>query len=255
MEIFEKYASEILFEQPIKYLGIITYPVLMKDIFRFYKCAGVLMINPLDFEDPKVASMSYLELIIGLSAFQEDFKKNFMEILCMTMHVRKEDIKINSEPLDEQAVNYTLLIKQQGIWKTVNGAMFTKIKNLICYQNGLEVQNLNENQEIARAKKALAQQGNSVGAPSLKDQVYSVAAETGVDVTEIMNWSINRFNEMLKACDRLIHYKIYRSAEMSGMVTFKNGAPIKSWLKNEESTEGKMRDIKEVSSTFGNVIK
>lgn len=255
MEIFEKYASEILFEQPIKYMGVTTYPVLMKDIFRFYKAAGVLLINPLDFDDPKVASMSYLELIIGLSAFQEEFQKNFIDILCMTMHIRKDDIKINSEQLDDETVNYTLLVKQAGVWKTVNSAMFTKIKNLICYQNGLEVQNLNENQEIARAKKALAQQANSVGAPSLKDQVYSVAAEIGVNVTDIMNWSINRFNEMLKACDRLMHYKIYRSAEMSGMVTFKNGSPIKSWLKNEESTEGQMRDINEVSSTFGNVVK
>ena len=70
-----------------------------------------------------------------------------------------------------------------------------------------------------------------------------------------MNWSINRFNEMLKACDRLIHYKIYRSAEMSGMVTFKGGSPVKSWLQNEESTEGKMKDINEVSKTFGSVIK
>jgi hypothetical protein len=126
---------------------------------------------------------------------------------------------------------------------------------LICYQNGLEVLNLRENQDIIKAKRALSQQANPDGAPSIKDQIYSVAAETQVDVREIMTWSINRFNEMLKACDRLIHYKIYRSAEMSGMVTFKNGSPIKSWLKSEESTEGRMRDVKEVSATFGNVVK
>lgn len=254
MEIFEKYASEILFEQPIKYLGITTYPVLMKDAFKFYKCAGVLLINPLDFNDPKVASMSYLELVINLALFQEEFQKNFVDILCMTMHIAEEDIKINSSQEDGM-VNYTLLIKQNDVWKTINGGMFTKIKNLICYQNGLEVLNLRENQDIIKAKKALAQQANPTGAPSLQDQIYSVAAETQIDIKDMMNWSINRFNEILKACDRLIHYKIYRSAEMSGMVSFKNGSPIKSWLKNEESTEGKMKDIKEVSATFGNVVK
>ena len=42
---------------------------------------------------------------------------------------------------------------------------------------------------------------------------------------------------------------------MSGMVSFKGGSPIKSWLQNEESTEGKMKDINEVSKTFGSVIK
>lgn len=254
MDIFEKYSSEILFEQPIKYLGVTIYPVLMKDVFVFYKCAGVLLINPLDFNDPKVASMSYLELVINLALFQEDFKKNFIDILCLTMHIVEDDIKINSFEEDEM-VHYTLLIRQDNVWKTINGGMFTKIKNLICYQNGLEVLNLRENQDIAKAKRALAQQANPNGAPSIKDQVYSVAAETGIDIKEIMNWSINRFNEMLKACDRLIHYKIYRSAEMSGMVTFKGGSPVKSWLQNEESTEGKMKDINEESKTFGSVIK
>lgn len=254
MEIFEKYASEILFEQPIKYLGITTYPVLMKDVFKFYKCAGVLLINPLDFNDPKVASMSYLELVINLSLFQEEFRKNFIDILCLTMHIQETDIDIQSKE-EDGIINYSLLIRQDDEWKTINGAMFTKIKNLICYQNGLEVLNLRENQDIARAKRALAQQNSTGGTPSINDQIYSVAAETRIDIKDIMMWSINRFNEMLKACDRLMHYKIYRSAEMSGMVSFKGGSPIKSWLQNEESTEGKMKDINEVSKTFGSVIK
>lgn len=254
MEIFEKYASEILFEQPIKYLGITTYPVLMKDVFKFYKCAGVLLINPLDFNDPKVASMSYLELVINLSLFQEEFRKNFIDILCLTMHIQETDIDIQSKE-EDGIINYSLLIRQDDEWKTINGAMFTKIKNLICYQNGLEVLNLRENQDIARAKRALAQQNSAGGTPSINDQIYSVAAETRIDIKDIMMWSINRFNEMLKACDRLMHYKIYRSAEMSGMVSFKGGSPIKSWLQNEESTEGKMKDINEVSKTFGSVIK
>lgn len=254
MDIFEKYSSELLFEQPIKYLGIITYPILMKDVFKFYKCAGVLLINPLDFNDPKVASMSYLELIINLSLFQEEFRNNFIQMLELSMHLEENDIKINSFQEDEE-VHYTLLVRQDGVWKTINGGMFTKIKNLICRQNGLEILNLRENQDVAKAKRALAQQANPNGAPSIQDQIYSISAETGIDIKEIMGWSINRFNEMLKACDRLIHYKIYRSAEMSGMVTFKGGTPIKSWLQSEESTEGKMKDIKEVSKTFGSVIK
>lgn len=253
MEIFEKYASEILFERPIKYMGITTYPVLMKDVFRFYKCAGVLLINPLDFNDPKVAAMSYLDLVINLSLIQKEFKENFLEMLRLTLRIKDEDLKIESDG-EKEDKHYSLIIRQNNIWKIVNGATFTKIKNLICYQNGLEVQNLNENQEITRARKALAQQ-NNVGSPSLKDQVYSVAAEMQINVADIMNWSINRFNEILKACDRLIHYKIYRSAEMSGMVSFKNGIPIHSWLKNEDSTEGQMRRVEDVSSSFGNSIK
>lgn len=255
MEIFEKYASEIFFEEPIKYLGITTYPVLMKDVYKFYKCAGVLLINPLDFNDPKVASMSYLELVINLSLFQEEFQKNFVDILCLTMHVTEDDIKVKQEANEDGSMNYSLVIMQNDKQKVINGAMFTKIKNLICYQNGLEVQNLRENQDIVKAKRAISQQNSVGGAPSINDQVYSVSAETGIDIKEIMSWSINRFNEILKACDRLMHYKIYRSAEMSGMVTFKNGIPVKSWLKSEENTDGQLKDVKEVSATFGSVVK
>lgn len=255
MEIFEKFESEILFEQPIKYLGITTYPVLMKDIFKFYKCAGILLINPLDFNDPKVASMSYLELVINLSLFQEEFQKSFIQVLCMTMHITEDDIRVESnENEDDETVNYTLLVKQNDKWKTINGAMFTKIKNLICYQNGLEVINLRENQDVAKARKALAQQSGDGNPPSYADQVYSVAVATNTDIREIMNWSINRFNETLKACDRLMHYKIYRSAEMSGMVTFKNGSPIKSWLKSDGSKEGQMKSVNEATSAFGGVV-
>ena len=251
--IFEKYDAKVLFEQPIKYLGITTYPVLMKDVFKFYKCAGVLLINPLDFNDPKVASMSYLDLVISLALFQDEFRDNFIMILCLALHIEEQDIKINS--IEEAGtIRYSLLINQDNVWKTINGSMFTKLKNLICYQNGLEILNLNENQDIIKAKRAISQQANPSGAPSVKDQVYSVSAETGIDIGVIMNWSINRFNETLKACDRLIHYKIYRSAEMGGMVSFKNGIPIKSWLKNEDNKEGKMRNVNEVSQAFGGVI-
>lgn len=253
MDIFEKYSQEVLFELPIKYLGIMIYPILMKDVLTFYKCAGVLLVNPLDFDDPKIASMSYLELIINLSLFQEDFKKNFIQALCLSLHIKEDDIKINSMESDGM-INYTLLVRQDMVWKTINSAMFTKIKNMICYQNGLEVQNLRENQEIARARRALAHKQNAGGAPSIKDQIYSVSAETGIDIKEIMGWSINRFNEMLKACDRLMHYKIYRSAELGGMVSFKNGIPIKSWLQSEDNSEGRMKTVEEAAKGFGSVL-
>ena len=160
MEIFEKYASEILFEQPIVYFGLKLYPVKMKDVYKFYKCSGVLSINPLDFDDPKVASLTYLDLIINLTLFQEKFRENLIEVLCLTMHIEENDIGIIPEKDEEDMVHYSLQITQNGNVKKINAGVFTKIKNLICCQNGLEVINLRENQEIARARKALAAQSN-----------------------------------------------------------------------------------------------
>ena len=144
----------------------------------------------------------------------------------------------------------------EGKWKKISASKFTKLKDLICFQNGLEVLDLGQNQDIIRTKRALAQQASFGNSPSVADQLYSVSCVTGIDVREIMNnWTVNRFNEMLKACDRIIHYKIYRSAEMGGMVTFKNGIPVKSWLKSEDNSEGKMKTLTEASNAFGGVVK
>ena len=262
MEIFDKFKADILAEKPIKYLGITVYPVLMKDIFIFNRTAGVLLINPLDFNDPKVAAMSYLELVINLCAMQEEFKKNFLELMKIVFHIEDTDLRIDIQKNGNQP-NYTLLITQEkdeetqeDIWQEISASKFTKLKDLICFQNGLEVLDLRQNQDIIKTKRALAQQASLGGAPSIADQIYSISAVTGIDVKEIMNnWIVNRFNEMIKACDRIIHYKIYRSAEMSGMVTFKNGIPVKSWLKSEDNSEGKMKTLTEASNAFGGVVK
>ena len=258
MDIFERFQSDVLAETPIKYMGLTLYPVLMKDIFTFNKTAGVVMINPLDFNDPKVASMSYLELIINLSAMQEDFKENLIGFLKLVFHVEDTDLKVTVEQDGKQNLYFLWIsqkkdeITKENIWEKVSASKFTKLKDLICFQNGLEVLDLGQNQDIIRTKRALARQATLDGAPTVSDQIYSVSCVTGIDVRTIMNtWTINRFNEMLKACDRIIHYKIYRSAEMSGMVTFKNGIPVKSWLKSEDNSEGKMKTLAEASNAFG----
>lgn len=258
MDIFERFQPDVLSETPIKYMGLTLYPVVMKDIFVFNRTAGVLMINPLDFNDPKVASMSYLELVINLCAMQEDFKENFIDLMKLVFHVEDTDLQANIEKEGSQNV-YSLLVSQkkdkttkEKIWDKISASKFTKLKDLICFQNGLEVLDLGQNQDIIRTKRALARQATLDGAPTVNDQIYSVSCVTGVDVKIIMNtWTVNRFNEMLKACDRIIHYKIYRSAEMSGMVTFKNGIPVKSWLKSEDNSEGKMKTLAEASNAFG----
>ena len=258
MDIFERFQSDVLAETPIKYMGLTLYPVLMKDIFTFNKTAGVVMINPLDFNDPKVASMSYLELIINLSAMQEDFKENLIGFLKLVFHVEDTDLKVTVEKDGKQNLYFLWIsqkkdeITKENIWEKVSASKFTKLKDLICFQNGLEVLDLGQNQDIIRTKRALARQATLDGAPTVSDQIYSVSCVTGIDVRTIMNtWTINRFNEMLKACDRIMHYKIYRSAEMSGMVTFKNGIPVKSWLKSEDNSEGKMKTLAEASNAFG----
>lgn len=262
MDIFEKYKADVLAENPIRYMGLTLYPVLMKDVFKFNKTAGVLLINPLDFNDPKVATMSYLELIINLCAMQEEFKDNFIELMKLAFHITDEELKVDIQQNGSQNV-YTLLISQEknadtneSVWQKISSSKFTKLKDMICFQNGLEVLDLGQNQDIIRTKRALAQQASLGGTPSTADQVYSVSCVTGIDVKEIMdNWTINRFNEMLKACDRIMHYKIYRSAEMSGMVSFKNGIPVKSWLKSEDNSEGKLKTLAEASNAFGGVVK
>lgn len=260
MDIFERFKVNVLMETPIKYMGFVLYPVKMKDVFEFNKVSGILLINPMDFNDPKITAMGQLELIINLCGAQEEFKESFLSLLKMVFQVSEDDIKVNIQEQDHQII-YTLLISQkkdgngEQIWKEISSSKFSAIKDVICFQNGLEVIDFGQNEDIIRTKRALAQKANNGEIPSISEQIYSVSCETGIDVKEIMNWTINRFNEILKACDRIIHYKIYKSAELSGMVTFKNGIPVKSWLKSEDNSEGKLKTLAEASNAFGGVIQ
>ena len=60
---------------------------------------------------------------------------------------------------------------------------------------------------------------------------------------DIYKLTIRKFSKMLQRIDHKLHYQIYLSAEMSGMVEFKNKDAIVHWM-NDLSNKDEYQDVK-----------
>ena len=65
---------------------------------------------------------------------------------------------------------------------------------------------------------------------SLEDQMIALASRTGWKLTDIYEMSLRKFLKAIRILDNTIHYEIYLSASLSGMVEFKDKSFIKHWL-------------------------
>ena len=60
---------------------------------------------------------------------------------------------------------------------------------------------------------------------------------------------------MTESHDNIINYKIFKSAEMSGFVTFKGGNPFKSWMTKSKDTTKELKTVNDLAKTFGIGVK
>jgi hypothetical protein len=105
------------------------------------------------------------------------------------------------------------------------------LRPLIAAQNQIELPDESENAELVDAyqkKKQIQDRGVALKT-DLDDLVSSVAYHSGVSDAEIMDWNVRDFENRRRAIERDKRYMLYAQAEMSGMVTFKNGNPYPSW--------------------------
>ena len=78
---------------------------------------------------------------------------------------------------------------------------------------------------------------------SLEEQMICVSISSPYKLEDIYKLTIRKFSKMLQRIDHKLHYQIYLSAEMSGMVEFKNKDAIVHWM-NDLSNKDKYQDVK-----------
>lgn len=105
------------------------------------------------------------------------------------------------------------------------------LRPLIAAQNQIVLPDESENAELVEAyetKKKILQRGVALKTDP-DDLISSVAYLSGVSNAEIMNWNVRDFENRRRAIERDKNYMLFNQAELSGMVTFKNGNPHPSW--------------------------
>lgn len=242
----------LFYDKPIPYKNLLIYPAIMNDYINFHWSVTSLLLDKNSIPDPKIISMSYLSYLYFLSKDENNppYLLMFKILLLIVLHIdTKDEDRIGF--YSENGKAYILIddIKYYD-------DDFEKIKNIIFEQNCIEGIDETIQKEVRDAmEKAeeyrMKQNANKIG--SLEDQMICVSISSPYRLEEIYKMTIRKFSKILQRIDCKLHYQIYLSAEMSGMVTFKDKDSITHWM-SDLTKKDKYKDVKIDSDEMHNKI-
>lgn len=236
--------------EPIEECGCTLWPITMDHYEDFTQCRNSIAIR-LSSLPVRYMMMDYLSAIFALE--YDAVKENpdapiggvfyrLIQLFCLSMRVELTGQTLNDglhTTLDAKGnvgIEYLEFTQKcaNGEAKTVCLTPFqfsSQIRPLIAAQNQILLPDESENSDLVadyERKKQLQSKGPPLNA-DLDDLVSSVAYLSGVSDREIMEWTVRDFENRRRAIERVMKHQIYTQAEMSGMVSFKNGNPYPSW--------------------------
>lgn len=234
----DNYIKELTFDSPIKYKNLVLYPVTVKNLFELSGYAECLKVDRNDMTDIKEISMTDLEYLFYKSTLDEGIPYIYMLDRLLSI-VLKEDGSFENILFSLDRYKYDEYKKP---FMVINGEKydsrdFKEIKYIISMQNEIELPDETMSKEvrdsIKKARDFISRTKSKGNKPaSLEDYFISVSVATGWSLDYVYSLPIRKFYKILSRIDNLIHYKIYLSASMSGMVEFKDKSFIKHWLSN-----------------------
>ena len=224
--VYEKFFA---FDLPIEYKGLKIYPALMKDYYEFHFLVQSIVMEKNSIPDVKIITMTYLEYLYRYTTKDTPYALFFMELLALVLRIDSNRIELK---FNEKVKPIFLVDK-----KEYDSDDFENIKLIICEQNMVEIPDETIQKEIRdkmEEAKRLKAKMSKTKMGSLEDLVIAVLISTSFKIDDIYNLSIRKFNKIVERLDHKLHYEIYLSASMSGMVKFKDQSFIKHWLADLE---------------------
>lgn len=254
-EFEEKYISELTFDEPINIGGINLYPVPLRNYYKFNMYTMVLTIKKDRIPDKKIITMSYMEYLANLIMAEKTMDDSEKIMTYCFASLLKEVLR------DDNAYFEIRKNKNNKRYFVINDVeftakMFNDFKDIVLFQNipnydGIE---LNEDLEkdIMEADRIRNMGKKSC---SLEKQIMSASVETSLPLESIKELTIRKFFILIEMKDKEISYKIAKSAELSGMVTFKE--EIQHYLTEKDTTslDGKIISYDKLQQKLGSVSK
>lgn len=232
------------YDLPVEYKKLKIYPVTVKDMLHFNTYSQCLTIDKNSIPNPEIISMTYLEYIYHSLEEEHPYLFWFDRLLSLCLKDDKtfEDIGESIKRYGYSDDRNPIFIIGDDIY---NSDDFDEIKNIIAFQNMVELIDENISKEVRDSlekardfKRRIS--GEKSG--STEDYIISLAIFTGWNFEYIMGMTIRKFIKCIRRMDVLIHYKIYMGASMSGMVDFKDKSPLRHWMRDLED-EDKYKDV------------
>lgn len=228
--------------EPITESELTFYPITMDYYDVFIQCKNALILRQASLP-VRYLSMDYLSALFTLEIDELKSGKEPSQVFLKVMTLLHLSLRIglNVEELyknievsiekDKIRLKHILIKQNEKIVKFTPLDFSTRFRQIIAEQNGLELPDEAANIDLVRDNeklKELNNKGKSLNV-NLDDLIASVAYQSKVSEKEIMTWTVREFENRKKAIDRDKRFMICGQAEMSGMVSFKNGNPAPSW--------------------------
>ena len=221
------YETYLAFDTKIPYKGLELNFAKMSNYYDFYTCIDILLMDKNKIPDISIIKMSYLEYLFMLINNDEVGLSNYKlaMIFSILLNISVEE--------SYQSLGYMKYGTHTNI--TIKGIEFTKeefdeIRSLICLMHDLELPEDNKlNPDVAKAIQEARdfKNKNKKKVGTLEEQIICIMAKTSYDIDKIECMSIRKFQRLLKRIDFVMHYEIYKTAEISGTVEFKQ--PVEHW--------------------------
>lgn len=228
--------------EPITESELTFYPITMDYYDVFIQCKNALILRQASLP-VRYLSMDYLSALFTLEIDELKSGKEPSQVFLKVMTLLHLSLRIglNVEELyknievsiekDKIRLKHILIKQNEKIVKFTPLDFSTRFRQIIAEQNGLELPDEAENIALVQDNeklKELNNKGKSLNV-NLDDLIASVAYQSKVSEKEIMTWTVREFENRKKAIDRDKRFMLCGQAEMSGMVSFKNGNPAPSW--------------------------
>ena len=240
MDKVEQYDYCLFYDKPISYKDLLIYPVTMDRYLDFHFYISCLLLDKNSIPNPEVITMTYLQFMYYMASTTElPYLYMFKELLKMVLHIDNDsDLWFGTDP------NGKAIFKIKGI--IYDSDDLNKITDIIFLQNSIEhiddtiQKEVRDAMEKARVYKM---KQNEYKMCSLEDQMVCVLISTSLKFEDINKLTIRKFSKILERVDYKLHYEIYLSAEMSGMVKFKDENKLKHWMADLTKSD-KYEDVK-----------
>lgn len=238
-----------------EYKNIKIYPFLMKDYEMFEDLISLLLIDKNSIPNINIIKMSYLKFLLFVLP---EFKDNNGKIVFENVFDKFKNFCkyiFKTEKCFLQFKNNQISLNINN--KIFNEEDFDKIKKIILNQNAIpEIDDKLHPDLRAAIKESMEflakRQMNNEG--TIEDQIISYRCITHEKYDDIKQLTIYQFRKEIQRLNLIQDYRIYKTAELSGFVSFNH--PIPHWTSHisNDKYDGILMDKKEFENKINNFI-
>ena len=236
------FRRSLALDTPYEYKGVTFYPVGLERIVEFYICVDILMVRQERTKDKKLMKLPYLWfLCYAFENWEKYGRADFgvyvpMLYALLELVTRDNDIEIEVEHKEDGSFKKCVL-KINGV--EFNYKEFMEIRQIIFAQAGIEHSdefiNVDTEKAILEGREYELKKSGYVP-PNLENLIDILAMYLHKSVNELAkDFSIRKFNNIIKYMSKFEEYKLLKGGEYTGMVTFKEKIP--HWMSGHEKMD------------------